>query len=142
MDLYLKKHNNTLIPADRHNESVLEELKNGQWYKAKLNIPRNINFHRKFFALLNTVVELSDFYTCKPKGLAVEELKERVKFKTGWYEIFTYVEDTPLVRTKSIAFDKMDNKQFEDFYNRAIDVIIQDEELNIKDLRGVLEFAG
>lgn len=134
MKIFIKRNGGRLEPANAISESLIEGLKNNTWYSAKITKPRNINFHRKFFALLNEVVERSDFYTGKAQGLAVEELKERIKFKIGHYKIFGKVEGVVIIKTKSISFGEMDNIQFEEFYKMAINAILEDEELGISEL--------
>lgn len=138
-EIFIKKENNLLVPADKSSEERLEDLKSGQWYKAKIYKPRNVKFHRKFFALLNAVIEQSDYFTGKSGSMAIEELKERIKIKTGHYNITSEVDieglgKVPILKTRSIAFDKMDNITFEAFYNTALHILRTDKDLGVEDL--------
>ena len=57
MNLFLTKVNLGLIPADIDSEIEYRKIKLGATVKVKITNPRNIQFHRKYFALLNFAFE-------------------------------------------------------------------------------------
>ena len=133
MKIHLKKHNGALIPVDQTGQDYIDGLKRNTWYSCEMKKPRNGKFHSKFFLLLGFVVDNSDFYSGMPKPMGIENLLNRVKFTTGHYETYK-IGDVLMAKTKSIAFAKMDNIQFEEFYTGACAAIIMDEELGITEL--------
>lgn len=139
MKVYLKKDDGCLVPVDKSSQECIDGLKGNQWYKVSITKPRNVKFHQKFFALLNIVIEQSDYFTGKAQGMAIEELKERIKVKTGHFTITSEVDiegygKVPILKTRSIAFDKMDNITFEAFYNTALTILKTDKELGVEGL--------
>ena len=55
-----------------------------------------------------------------------EDLLRRELIKrAGWYQLYKDLEGNDQYIAKSIAFDKMDKEEFEQLYNRVIDVIIR-----------------
>jgi hypothetical protein len=99
-----------------------DELKNGT-YSVEIKKPRNLQFHRKYFALLNTVFEMQDIY------LDFYDFFADMKIKIGLYEVKAmYVEDIGEVFLhvpKSISFAKMDDTAFERVYSKTIDKAIE-----------------
>ncbi|MDB4278766.1 DUF1367 family protein, partial [Deltaproteobacteria bacterium] len=53
---------NKLEPANPKAEESLKSIHIGGVVKCKLSKPRNVQHHRKFFALLNIVFENQEFY--------------------------------------------------------------------------------
>lgn len=142
MKAYFTRHNNSLLPADKHSQEVLEKMKYNTWYRVTFTKPRNIQFHKKYWELLNTVIDCSGYYTGIPNETAREDLHKRIKRALKFYDIVA-IDNTDFVAIeyKTIRFDKMDNLQFEDYYSSAIDAILKDEELGVSDLERVLEFG-
>lgn len=108
-----KKSGGALKPADPTAEAVLDKIKLGQLVAVDVRRPRNLAHHRKYWALLQVVVDNLD------QPLTVDALHDLVKLRTGHV--------TP-VRTKrgiveipgSISFAAMDQTAFENFYDRAV----------------------
>ena len=82
-------------------------------YECKLKKHRNIRHHRKFFAMLNFVLHNSERYASK------EDILNDIKYALGLYRI-KEIDGKEYIEFKSISFDKMDEVEFSDFYNRAI----------------------
>jgi hypothetical protein len=143
MILDLKKINGKLEPADAYSEELMSQLSGERTIRAKLTVPRNPQFNKKFRLLLTAVIQQSDFYTGKKESLAMEELLDRIKLGTLHYTIDEFEVDDPNKeypvyirrrRAKSISFAAMDEIQFTEFYDSALDVIRADEELNVPEL--------
>lgn len=108
-----------LVPLYPHDFDEKRKLKLGQDYEVEVRNPRNIGFHRKFFALLNTGHENTKM------NLPFEIYREYVIMKAGFVEIYDTGKGL-LYRPKSIAFASMSQDQFEDVYSRVLNVIIAD----------------
>ena len=105
-----------LYPADLDEK---RKLKIGETYEVTIRRPRNVLFHRKFFALIevghdNTHLEM-------PR----DSYRKWATMKAGFYNAY----DTPkgtYFEPQSIAFHNMDEDEFTEVYNRVLDVIIED----------------
>lgn len=119
MKLLCKNTITGLVPLYPHDFDEKRKLKLGQDYEVEVRNPRNIRFHRKFFALLNIGHENTKM------NLPFEIYREYVIMKAGFVEIYDTGKGL-LYRPKSIAFASMSQDQFEDVYSRVLNVIIAD----------------
>jgi hypothetical protein len=124
MDIWMKRGLRGLEPYDDSAVDALRRLKIGTIVRAEITKPRNIHFHRKFFAMLNLVWQSSgDWHSA-------EELLDALKYRMGYCESRELVaKDTGevfrYVRLKSISFAAMDDLQFESFYEQALHVLCE-----------------
>ena len=117
--LVLRKHLGSLRPADEQSEEWLKKLPNDECIMVEARRPRNIQHHRKLFALLNLVKDNID------QSITVEMLLGIIKLRTGYCDVIQTAKGE-IALPKSIAFESMDQTQFSEFYDKAIDFIIQD----------------
>ena len=105
-----------LYPSDYDNK---RKLKIGETYEADIKNPRNIGFHKKFFALINLGHQNTSL------DLPFEVYRRYCIMKAGFVSIY----QTPkgnLYEPQSIAFGNMDEDTFQDVYSRVLDVVIAD----------------
>ena len=128
-----------LSAEDDDAKSYMAKLKNGDAVLVKVRKPRNVQFHRKYFALLQTVFENQERYE------DFEAFRKEVVMRAGYWTIHHHVTGKVSYDAKSIAFDKMDELEFSELYNKSIDVILEyflpdtsRDELE----EAVLDFAG
>jgi hypothetical protein len=98
----------------------LETIKPGKWLRMEWSTPRNGPQHRKMFALFSLVKENSETYNTTEKALVA------VKLCVGHFDLVidpTTGEITKQV--KSIAFESMEQDDFDVFYGQAIDGVLQ-----------------
>lgn len=115
--LFFRKHLGALRPADRVAEEAFAKVKPGEVVRVEMKRPRNAKHHRKYWALLALVVDNLD------QSVSVETLHDWMKLKVGCVR---------LLRTKSglvelpgsISFEKMDQSQFEEFYEKALQYVL------------------
>ncbi len=81
--------------------------------------PRNLKFHKKFFALLNMVYENQEQYN------NIEHLRKDLTISAGYYDLRFNIEGVEVQEAKSISFAKMDDNEFSEFYNRIVDVVVK-----------------
>lgn len=113
MKIVLHKYNNVFHSIESED---IDSLKDGE-YLANLTQPRNLRFHKKFFAMLKKVFENQDIYT------DVESLRWELLLKAGYYKKHCTLKGKMLYFPDSISFENMDQIEFEDLYKKVIDVV-------------------
>lgn len=122
MSIFCKNTEQGLIPLYDSDLDEKKKLKLGETYEMTPKIwkERNLQFHKKFFALLNL-----GFDNTKMIGFDLKGYRSYITMKAGYADVY----QTPrglMALPKSIAFDKMDDTEFQSLYNSAIQVIIDD----------------
>lgn len=98
----------------------LETMKPGTWLRMEWVRPRHAKHHRKFFALLTLVAENSEIYNTTEKALVA------VKLVTGHFDLMVHPETGEILQIpKSIAYESMEQDEFDRFYSAAIDAVLQ-----------------
>lgn len=98
----------------------LEIMKPGDWLRFEAARPRNGPHHRKLMALLSLVAENSETYTTVERALIA------VKLIVGHFEPAVHPETGELIQVpKSIAYESMDQDEFDSFYSHAVDGVLQ-----------------
>jgi len=126
MEIYLEKSNGGIRAADEFEREKLKKLRNGH-YKVEIKQARNYKFHKKYFALLNYVLENQDKYT------SLEPLRREIIMKTGRYEAHHHVHGGVSYYPQSISFAKMSEEEFKDLVSDSINVILRDFCTQIRD---------
>ena len=125
MELYCQVTPQGLVPLYDSDLDAKHKLKEGKVYKVTVTTPRNYQFLKKFFALIRLTLDnlperLQDHY-----GIYNEtDMLNCIKLDLGLAHTITY-NDHPVLITESISFAAMDEAEFEQFYNRTIDLILQ-----------------
>lgn len=115
MRLYLTRTVAGLAAADDEAVAALRRIKVGKLVRADVVIPRNVNHHRKFFALLNTVWAATDLWP------SVEDLLIELKVRLGIVSDVVLRDSGEVVKVVgSISFASMDQSAFDQFYERAL----------------------
>ncbi len=120
MDIYLKKQLGALRPADAMAEEQMAELPEGAVVRARVTRPRSVQHHRLFFALLKLVHENSP---AGAKWPLLDDFREIVTIGAGYYRWIELPNGKRESRAQSIAFHKMDQNEFNKFFEAAIDCI-------------------
>lgn len=116
--LYFRKDFGKLVPADDAATAALSKIKFGADVQVEIKRPRNILHHRKFWALANLVADNQEHYE------TAEQVVAALKAATGHCDWFPMKYGEHMVAIpKSIAFHKMDQTEFEAFYDRCIQVV-------------------
>ena len=99
-------------------------LKVGHVYEANIVHQRNTQFHRKYFQLINCAWELigeqkQEFFHNNKNGF-----RKTLEVSAGHYDMLYSPERKEWLQVpKSIAFDKMNEKDFSSMYERVKDVL-------------------
>ena len=124
MKFRLAKKGNVFIPADQEDQVKAHKVSQGEIVEARSVDQRNVQHHRKFFALINiawdNLPESMDKHFPTPEHLRKELIK-----RAGFYEEYTDLKGNKQYLPQSIAFNKMSQEEFEELYSRVLDVIIK-----------------
>ncbi len=118
-DVMLAKRLNALVPADEQSAELIRGLAQGEIIRAKVTRPRNLLHHRKFFALLQLVHSATDQWP------SVDALLVELKFALDHVEHVQLSSGEVVRLPKSISFAKMDDLEFQQFYDRALRVLCE-----------------
>ena len=106
-----------LVPTDTVAETALERLKPGDEVFVWTKKPRNPKFHRKFMAMIHFIFQHQSKYR------TLDNLLTAIKLRVGLFETYIVGDKTCFV-PGSISFEKMGEVEFEEFYERVMDVIV------------------
>jgi hypothetical protein len=116
--LFRKDGLGRLRPLDPRSAEIWSDLPRDRDLRARIQQPRNTKHHRQLFAMLGVVFPHQDHYA------TVEGLLDGIKLATGHTrETINAETGEHHLAPASIAFDKMDQDAFEQFYDRAVDLI-------------------
>lgn len=124
MDFYCTNTSHGLVPnyADDYEEK--RKLKIGEVYKVKVTKARNYQFLRKYFALINCAFSYLDERQTAFFKENVELFRKTVEIAAGNCElVYSIARKEWIEMPKSISFDKMDDAEFQELYERVKDVI-------------------
>lgn len=112
-----------LVPLDDDDFEEKKKLKLGQTYSVEVKVARNVDFHRKYFALIAYAWEFLDereTATFKSK----DNFRKYLEISAGHCDVIFHPRLQEFVEIpKSISFGKMDNTAFSELYERVKDVI-------------------
>ena len=128
MQCRLEKMGSVLVPWDDATREWMETKRDGTYLVADVVAPRNYEFHKKFFALLNATFPLWEPAPL-PDGTEVtkdfDQYREDVTILAGHFrQVFSASGNAFVIRAKSISFAAMDEEQFKRFYDAALNAIL------------------
>ena len=119
MEFYLSKQfNGTYKPAYDSDLEKSKKHKVNDIIKFEATKPRNIKFHKKFFSLINMVFQNQEVYT------DINNLRKELTKACGYYTEYVNHKGITVYEAKSISFAKMDEHEFEELYNKFLDVVV------------------
>lgn len=118
-DLILRRTLHGFEPADEYNAERLRETKIavGNIVKCKVTMPRNLEFHRKFFAMIRETFDLQDTFD------NIEHWRAVCLTGAGHCDFVPGRNGEMVAIPKSIAFSKLDETEFTVLYDKVIDFI-------------------
>ena len=112
-----------LVPLGDDDYEQKRKLKLGETYSVEVKVVRNVDFHRKYFALIAYAWEFLDEQETE-RFKDKENFRKYIEIAAGHCEVIFHPRLQEFVEIpKSIAFAKMDNTAFSDLYGRVKDVI-------------------
>ena len=131
MKIFCRNTITGLVPLYPHDFDEKRKLKLGQDYECDVRNPRNVGFHRKFFALLNVGHENTQL------NMPFDTYRKYMIIKAGYFDAY----ETPkglFYDARSISFASMEEDEFEELYSRVLDKIIGDIGLTSQEIENQL----
>lgn len=133
-DFICIKQLNTLVPVDDQGREALAKIGHGKQVTVSVKRARNPYHHRKLFALLGIVLSNQEHYK------DTDQLLAACKLATGHCDLVK-TKHGVIGLPKSIAFHAMDQIAFSDFYEKAVQWVVEEviPGLSAKDLNAEVE---
>lgn len=130
---YIKRTLAGFAPADPGSEEIMKRHPVGTTLRADIKKPRNVKHHQLYWSMLTLICENLD-------SVRPETLHDLIKLRTGFVNVIRTAKGT-VELPGSISFDKMDQGEFREFFDSAVDFIVTDviSGLNKDDLTRELE---
>ena len=122
-----------LMASNAIEAEKLEQFR-GREMMVKISQPRNLAFHRKFFALLGTGRSMAD------TEYNSEQFRAYVVVGAGYCEFITDQEGGTVAIPKSISFASMTDDEFERLYQDALTFICRTWVLDESQLNQIVDF--
>lgn len=121
MKAYVKYTGNYLQPLYNQDYEDIKsyKFKIGEIYEIEIKKPRNYEFHKKWFALLNLAFQNQEQFTI------YDSFRKHITIECGYYNS-TITKNGEFKDAKSISFASMDNIEFERLFNKTLDIVISD----------------
>lgn len=125
MDIYCRVTPYGLVPLYDSDQDLKQRLRVGSTVRCRVSLPRNYEFHKKFFALLrltfdNLPLPLVERWNIRNEQDMLRRFKRDLGYFTSNRNEYGELE----IEYLSISFAAMDQKDFEDFYNECIDLVL------------------
>lgn len=117
-DVLLVKRGEGLFSTDLNSDEALGEIPQGEIVRCKWARPRNVRHHRMFWGLMTVVWKAQTFYADK------DDMVDDIKIAVGHFHLYTSADGTRRARANSIAFDKMDETGFSQFFDKAVEFVV------------------
>jgi hypothetical protein len=126
-EIALIKVQNGFAFADQIGSENCIYMKHGSYCLADIKKPRNPEFHKKFFAMLNFAFEYFEPPEQEWQGITsvkcFDAFREEVTILAGYRTVTTRVTGEVWVRAKSISFASMGDTEFNQLYNAVFSVL-------------------
>jgi len=132
--------NGRLVPMD-HDARTICEKNAGKEVMVSVSRPRNLQHHKKFFALLNLLWETTP---CGEQYPSRDALRHALTMEAGFFEVIP-TRHGPRAIPKSISFENMDQDEFSRLYDASVRLVLERilPDMTEEDLaQELLEFAA
>lgn len=125
---FIKQPGGMLRPANQADVETLAKVANGNLVQVDFKQPRNPQFHRKFFAMLNFAYEYWNPEPILIEGLNIapeknfERFRKDVLILAGYRHAVVNIKNEVRYEADSISFASMDDMQFQEVYQDTFNV--------------------
>lgn len=105
-------------PIDAAGEQLLADIPSSELLKVEISRPRNPGHHRKWRALIKAIFPHQNTYPTE------EMLIAAMKVALGFGDSVKTPDGRTIIIPRSLSFAKLDQKGFEEFYDRALLLIL------------------
>lgn len=109
-------YRDALIPADDQAAALMAKLPLGEVVTMKLKRDRSTPQQRLYWGILQHISEASQWETA-------ERLHVALKIRLGYFDLLQLPNGKAVPVPQSTAFDKMDQAEFQDYFDRSIRLI-------------------
>ena len=130
MDAQFVRTNIGLMPADDDSREWFSHVSIGRVIQCKVSQPRNVLFHRKWFALLKYSFEYwaetapAVEYKGEQAQPDFDRFRRDITILAGKYHSVVNLKGEVRFEADSVSFGKMDAQAFEELYSKTIDVLL------------------
>jgi len=118
-----------LSPITRYDAEAIESCKQNQIFDLKFVSSRSNPHHKYYWTILNAVVETTG------KWPTSTHLHHDIKFLTGYYKsVINEITGGVFCVVDSISFDAMNQKEFNTFFDNAMNVLSEKLEIDPMEL--------
>ncbi len=110
-----------LMPSDQASQAILDGCKQGDVVRVQISKPRNPKHHAKYWAMLNLVHEGTAVQDLYP---TTDKLHQAIKGALGYFSEVKLPDGKVFQVVDSIAFESLDQIAFQEFYDKAVDLIV------------------
>ena len=118
-----------LKPSTNQDIELMAKWKIGDVVAGSFKKPRNAQFHRKFFALLDLAYDAWEPPEGELHGMPVQKNRERFRkdliIAAGYFEPVSNIKGDTRAEALSMSFAAMDEAEFGEFYLAVQNVILQ-----------------
>ena len=115
-------------------ESAKLEPLRGKEYAVKISQPRNLKFHRRYFALLGVGLDMAD------TEYNAEQFRAYCTVGAGYCDFITDKDGGVVAIPKSISFAAMDDTEFERLYQDTLSFICSTWALDSQQIDEIVRF--
>ena len=124
MEIICKVINRHLVPASECDVQLIESIPNGAEVKCRVTRPRNLAFHRKFFALLKLTYDNLPYEVQHRLHVYSEgDMLRRFKRDLGYFTNTINEYGEREIEYLSISFSQMEQGDFELFYRDCVNIV-------------------
>ena len=125
MDIYCRVTPYGLVPLYDSDHDLKLRLRVGSTVRCRVTLPRNYEFHKKFFALVrltydNLPLPLVERWNVR----SVDDMLRRFKRDLGYFTAIVNDRGEREIEYKSISFAAMDEEEFERFYTDCVNLVL------------------
>ena len=117
--IYLRKQLGVLKPVSQIDVDALYKLKEGEIYSCEIKKPRNVGFHRMFFAMIGLCFENQDVFS------NVDNFREEMLKASGHFTSYQNHKGIMVYQAESISFSNMKQDEFEKVYEAVFMTCVQ-----------------
>jgi hypothetical protein len=127
-DIFLMKTaDNKLVPIDDEAHQFISKYKSGDKLKAKITKPRNYEFHKKAFALINMGYEYYEPPEQLHNGVIIaksfESYRKGLIITSGFYKLVVGFKGNLVYEAESLSFESMAEDRFQIVYKAMFHVV-------------------
>lgn len=125
MDIYCRVTPYGLVPLYDTDYDLKRRLRVGSTVRCRISLPRNYEFHKKFFALVRlTFDNLPLPLVERWKIHTIDDMLRRFKRDLGYFKSSVNELGEREIEYSSISFAAMDEEEFERFYNSCVGLVL------------------